>query len=210
MRRARGLLANLVLAIDQEKPPPEFAHRHVHAAEIFQPIHAHRLGPTRPRRFAKRLHAVFVCELGQMTIVVVRHAIGDGLAIIVEKALGDFGAAHQSPRQHRQVGPRVVATEKLELRQKFVRPVRVTILEAVGGDILQGLPGMRTGVLQIDFDHIFPLLVQCRSAQKVHRETISPLRRAGHCASGHAVSGADDRPRAFGNIPVELAIGPDF
>ena len=63
----------------------------------------------------------------------------EGLTEVPQEAIACGRAAYYASREHRQVGPRVVATTLAELREDVVGPIRDTRLVAVREHVLQAL-----------------------------------------------------------------------
>ena len=102
---------------------PELAHRNVTVSEILQRVHRHDLGPTRSAGLGMDADATSAGQFGETGIVILRQTIGDGLAQVVQEAVGDLGTAHRVAGQHRQVRSGIVTAVLLKLVEEISRPI---------------------------------------------------------------------------------------
>ena len=131
--RGRGrLLAVLVLVrLDPGAVLPELAHGNGAAPEVRQGVHRHDLGQADASGFALLDDAPRLGKPAETAEVVLRDAVGDRLAVIVQEAIGHLGTADDVAGQRRQIGPRIVAPPPAELLDEVRRPVRQPDLPTV-------------------------------------------------------------------------------
>ncbi len=137
--------------------------------------------------------------------MVVGHTIANGLAKIVQKAVGFVAVVHNSPGQHRHEFSDVVSAVFLKIRRKVFCPAYQSHFPTVG---LQEMNTFPNGLCRFDERNDDGIGEQIESfrVQVIDRQTFPSVAAGRGACTGAGIAISDNRPITSGCIPFELSI----
>src|SRR6266481_1991711 len=160
--------------------------------------------------FDRQTQSVPVCQNAEMTGVVVGEQFRNGLPPIPKESLGDFQIVHDSTRDYRQEWQRIISTVSPEFLAEPWSPILRANLPTVNVGADEGLAGQwadsgaEPGHQPIEHSpgRLFAQFVTFQAAAGRWRGVI--------VGAGAGVTHSQDRPRAIGHVPMELAAVGEF
>ena len=182
---------------------PKLAHHDFGVAVIFESVKRTRVWPG---RFGLDAYAIFSGAFRKNAVMVVRDAIAQGFAEVVEEAVAGFAVFDDFASQNRQIRQWVIAPAFFKFRLKSVRPVHAPGFKAVGLQVLEGFARAVADHAEEWFHVGIPIAVESLGTHVIDHRPLPLAAGSGYMGIGRRIPDSEHRPFARRRIPIQLAV----
>ena len=136
---------------------PELAHHDVAVGIIFKTV---KWPGMRTSGLRLDAHSPPVGVLGEKSVVLLSHQMGDSLSEVREESVGCGQVIHDKTSQNREIRDDVVAIVVEEVTLETVRPIHSPALPTVGLHVFQGLSHVGSGGVQNRINNSIPVIIK--------------------------------------------------